>query len=67
MLTPPLAGEYMAGLLAERGYRITQTDKQQADLWLLNSCTVKTPAGVCRDFEAQEHEVDLRRDFRAQL
>ncbi|CAH0761416.1 unnamed protein product [Diatraea saccharalis] len=35
--------EYMAGLLAANGYRLTE-DKFQAQLWLLNSCTVKSPA-----------------------
>ncbi|KAK7077994.1 Threonylcarbamoyladenosine tRNA methylthiotransferase [Halocaridina rubra] len=35
--------EYMAGQLAAYGYHITE-DKQNADLWLLNSCTVKNPA-----------------------
>ncbi|CAH0398925.1 unnamed protein product [Chilo suppressalis] len=35
--------EYMAGLLAAQGYRLTE-DKLQAQLWLLNSCTVKSPA-----------------------
>lgn len=36
-------GEYMAGQLAEQGYTITE-DKQEANLWLLNSCTVKSPS-----------------------
>ncbi|KAI4503143.1 hypothetical protein M0802_002187 [Mischocyttarus mexicanus] len=35
--------EYMAGQLAAYGYILTD-DKLDADLWLLNSCTVKTPA-----------------------
>ncbi|EDO40392.1 predicted protein [Nematostella vectensis] len=35
--------EYMAGQLAAYGYKITD-DEQCADLWLLNSCTVKSPA-----------------------
>ncbi|KAK7485362.1 hypothetical protein BaRGS_00023461 [Batillaria attramentaria] len=35
--------EYMAGQLASYGFRITE-DKENADLWLLNSCTVKSPA-----------------------
>lgn len=35
--------EYMAGQLAAYGYNLTE-DKYAADLWLLNSCTVKTPA-----------------------
>ena len=35
--------EYMAGQLAAQGYTISQ-DKESADLWLLNSCTVKNPA-----------------------
>ncbi|KAM6967980.1 threonylcarbamoyladenosine tRNA methylthiotransferase [Aplochiton taeniatus] len=36
-------GEYMAGQLAASGYRMTE-DAGEADLWLLNSCTVKNPA-----------------------
>ena len=36
----------MAGLLAEAGYAVTHTDREAADLWLLNSCTVKTPSGM---------------------
>ncbi|XP_022099435.1 threonylcarbamoyladenosine tRNA methylthiotransferase-like [Acanthaster planci] len=36
-------GEYMAGQLAAYGYQITG-EPQEADLWLLNSCTVKNPA-----------------------
>lgn len=36
-------GEYMAGQLAAYGYRITESPSE-ADLWLLNSCTVKSPA-----------------------
>jgi len=36
--------EYMAGQLAAYGYKITTTDQIIADLWLLNSCTVKNPA-----------------------
>jgi len=35
--------EYMAGQLAAYGYSLTDV-KNEADLWLLNSCTVKTPA-----------------------
>uniref|UniRef100_A0A023F4W3 tRNA-t(6)A37 methylthiotransferase n=2 Tax=Triatoma infestans TaxID=30076 RepID=A0A023F4W3_TRIIF len=35
--------EYMAGLLSAYGYKLTQ-NKLEADLWLLNSCTVKSPA-----------------------
>ncbi|KAL3868435.1 hypothetical protein ACJMK2_041242 [Sinanodonta woodiana] len=35
--------EYMAGQLAAYGYAITD-DMLAADLWLLNSCTVKSPA-----------------------
>lgn len=33
----------MAGLLAANGYKLTD-DKFDAQLWLLNSCTVKNPA-----------------------
>uniref|UniRef100_A0A8C8RLW4 tRNA-t(6)A37 methylthiotransferase n=1 Tax=Pelusios castaneus TaxID=367368 RepID=A0A8C8RLW4_9SAUR len=36
-------GEYMAGQLAAYGYKITE-NAAEADLWLLNSCTVKNPA-----------------------
>jgi len=38
--------EYMAGLLRERGYKIIfeSVKKYEADLWLLNSCTVKNPS-----------------------
>ncbi|XP_025835262.1 threonylcarbamoyladenosine tRNA methylthiotransferase-like [Agrilus planipennis] len=35
--------EYMAGQLAAYGYKIVE-DKFKANLWLLNSCTVKNPA-----------------------
>lgn len=35
--------EYMAGQLAAQGYTLTE-DKSLADLWILNSCTVKNPA-----------------------
>ena len=33
----------MAGILSKAGFRIND-DKDSADVWLLNSCTVKTPA-----------------------
>ena len=36
-------GEYMEGMLSDYGYRI-ESDPAQADLWLLNSCTVKDPS-----------------------
>ncbi|XP_065370478.1 threonylcarbamoyladenosine tRNA methylthiotransferase [Calliphora vicina] len=35
--------EYMAGQLAAYGYQLTES-KENADLWLLNSCTVKNPS-----------------------
>ena len=35
--------EYMAGLLSSYGYNLVE-DPEIADLWLLNSCTVKNPA-----------------------
>jgi len=35
--------EYMAGQLAQQGYRITEA-REDADVWILNSCTVKSPA-----------------------
>uniref|UniRef100_A0A3B4C6K7 tRNA-t(6)A37 methylthiotransferase n=1 Tax=Pygocentrus nattereri TaxID=42514 RepID=A0A3B4C6K7_PYGNA len=36
-------GEYMAGQLAASGYKMTD-NPSDADVWLLNSCTVKNPA-----------------------
>ncbi len=36
-------GEYMAGQLASQGYTV-QEDKDSANLWILNSCTVKSPS-----------------------
>jgi len=37
--------EYMAGQLAAYGYRIaSDEDKERADLWLVNTCTVKNPS-----------------------
>lgn len=36
-------GEYMSGMLAQQGYRLTSS-KEEADLWLLNSCAVKSPS-----------------------
>jgi len=35
--------EYMAGQLASYGYNLTNS-RDDADLWLLNSCTVKNPS-----------------------
>ncbi|RKO97947.1 hypothetical protein CXG81DRAFT_15355, partial [Caulochytrium protostelioides] len=39
-------GEYMAGLLAAEGYRVLTASESRdgADVWLLNSCTVKNPS-----------------------
>ncbi|KAL1495882.1 hypothetical protein AB1Y20_014526 [Prymnesium parvum] len=47
--------EYMCGLLAQYGYRLVGDElKGSADLWLVNSCTVKNPS--------QEHLAsDVRR------
>jgi len=36
-------GEYMAGQLVSSGYKLT-SNKEEADVWLLNSCTVKNPS-----------------------
>jgi len=36
-------GEYMAGQLAAQGYTVLE-EKKKADLWILNSCTVKNPS-----------------------
>ncbi|OTF75272.1 hypothetical protein BLA29_014051, partial [Euroglyphus maynei] len=33
----------MMGILAQNGYNIVE-DREKAELWILNSCTVKTPA-----------------------
>ncbi|KFD54914.1 hypothetical protein M513_04096, partial [Trichuris suis] len=35
--------EYMAGLLSSAGYAVT-SQCDEADVWILNSCTVKTPS-----------------------
>ena len=47
--------EYMCGLLQQYGYRIVaESEREAADLWLINSCTVKNPS--------EEHMVtDLKR------
>ena len=39
-------GEYMAGMLASQGYKIILEDakKDDASVWVLNSCTVKGPS-----------------------
>ena len=49
-------GEYMAGQLAETGYRITD-DFQNADCYLINSCTVKNPS--------EDHFVTMMRRAKA--
>ena len=36
-------GEYMAGILQSYGYTVTD-NMEEADLWVLNSCTVKNPS-----------------------
>lgn len=39
--------EYMMGQLAAYGYRLVgDEERDAADLWLLNSCTVKNPSQV---------------------
>lgn len=38
----------MSGLLVKAGYTLT-TKEYEADLWLLNSCTVKTPSEAMMD------------------
>ena len=48
-------GEYMAGLLATYGYRITD-NKDAADLWVLNSCAVKNPSEASFDNEVRAAE-----------
>ncbi|CAD5206547.1 unnamed protein product [Bursaphelenchus okinawaensis] len=35
--------EYMSGLLVNSGFKLT-SEADSADLWILNSCTVKTPS-----------------------
>ena len=47
--------EYMCGLLSEYGYKlIPEAEKERADVWLINSCTVKNPS--------QDHlATDIRR------
>jgi tRNA A37 methylthiotransferase MiaB len=40
--------EYMMGQLQAYGYRLLpDAEKDKAQLWLLNSCTVKNPSQVC--------------------
>ena len=37
--------EYMCGLLAQYGYSLVgEAQRQDADLWLINTCTVKNPS-----------------------
>ena len=47
--------EYMCGLLAQYGYSLVgEAQRQHADLWLINTCTVKNPS--------QEHmQTDISR------
>ncbi|RNF26401.1 putative tRNA modification enzyme [Trypanosoma conorhini] len=49
-------GEYMAGLLAQSGYRVTDVFNG-ADVYLLNSCTVKNPS--------EEHFISMMNRVRA--
>ncbi|EKG05664.1 tRNA modification enzyme, putative [Trypanosoma cruzi] len=49
-------GEYMAGLLAQAGYRVTDVFND-ADVYLLNSCTVKNPS--------EEHFISMMNRVRA--
>nr|CCC91059.1 unnamed protein product [Trypanosoma congolense IL3000] len=49
-------GEYMAGQLAQSGFQITD-EFSQADIYLLNSCTVKNPS--------EEHFVNMMNRVRA--
>ena len=38
-------GEYMSGMLAREGYKLLEDrERDEADLWVLNSCAVKNPA-----------------------
>ncbi|PAV62531.1 hypothetical protein WR25_00158 [Diploscapter pachys] len=45
--------EYMAGLISQAGYNLTE-NREQADLWLLNSCTVKTPSEMQANYLLEE-------------
>ncbi|KAH9579933.1 TRAM domain [Trypanosoma melophagium] len=49
-------GEYMAGLLTQAGYRVTDVFNH-ADVYLLNSCTVKSPS--------EEHFITMMNRVRA--
>ncbi|KAF3780916.1 Threonylcarbamoyladenosine tRNA methylthiotransferase [Nymphaea thermarum] len=40
--------EYMAGLLSAFGYSMTE-NPEEADLWLINTCTVKSPSQSAMD------------------
>ena len=52
-------GEYMAGLLTQYGYHVTtkESEAEEADLWILNSCTVKGPS--------QDHFLTMTRRAKA--
>lgn len=50
----------MAGLLSKAGFQLTST-KEQADLWVLNSCTVKTPSEVQLVNQIKEAETMRKR------
>lgn len=37
--------EYMCGLLSAYGYKLLpEAERERADIWLINSCTVKNPS-----------------------
>eukprot|EP00835_Amoeboradix_gromovi_P003796 NODE_265_length_12372_cov_0.450012.p2 type:complete len:503 gc:universal NODE_265_length_12372_cov_0.450012:7347-5839(-) len=52
--------EYMLGLLQEQGYTITN-NKDIADIWLLNSCTVKNPSEMTFKNEIAAAELQGKR------
>ncbi|KAL7071661.1 hypothetical protein ACQ4LE_009533 [Meloidogyne hapla] len=52
--------EYMAGLLLKAGFKVT-SEKESADIWLLNSCTVKTPSETMLENQVKEAKAKMKR------
>uniref|UniRef100_A0A914LNI9 tRNA-t(6)A37 methylthiotransferase n=1 Tax=Meloidogyne incognita TaxID=6306 RepID=A0A914LNI9_MELIC len=52
--------EYMAGLLLKAGFKVT-SEKELADIWLLNSCTVKTPSETMLENQVKEGKSKMKR------
>ena len=57
-------GEYMAGILANEGFQLIENDvkKYDADIWILNGCTVKDPSQLSFNKEikiSKKHNIKL--------